>query len=74
MLNSTIRNAQENNEEGMLLFQTIKGEVCFCDNEDDVRKFREAGGEAVIAEAIFSGIRKKQRMTAFLLTNILFRH
>lgn len=53
MLNSTIRNAQENNEEGMLLFQTIKGEVCFCDNEDDVRKFREAGGEAGIAEATF---------------------
>lgn len=34
-------------------------EVCFCDNEDDVRKFHEAGGEAIIAEAIYSGIQKK---------------
>ncbi|MDE7417091.1 MAG: N-acetylmuramoyl-L-alanine amidase [Lachnospiraceae bacterium] len=34
-------------------------EICFCDNNDDVRKYHEAGGEAVIAEAIYSGIQNK---------------
>ena len=34
-------------------------EVCFCDNIDDARKYHEAGGEAVIAEAIYLGIQKK---------------
>ncbi|MDE7479329.1 MAG: N-acetylmuramoyl-L-alanine amidase, partial [Lachnospiraceae bacterium] len=39
--------------------KSILIEVCFCDNIDDIRKYQEAGGEAVIAEAIYSGIQKK---------------
>ncbi|MDE6363823.1 MAG: N-acetylmuramoyl-L-alanine amidase, partial [Lachnospiraceae bacterium] len=31
-------------------------EVCFCDNVEDVQVYHQAGGEAVIAEAIYKGI------------------